>query len=74
MFGFNRYNALGPVYTKRQPQLRINTAMTLATQLPLKTIELLQNGLQPYSGVTLFVSIVSIENCIPSIITVLTLR
>ena len=43
---------LGPVYTKRQRQRRVNPAMTLATQLLLATMESLQNGLQPHSQAT----------------------
>ena len=33
------------------PSLRLNAEMTLAIMFSLKTIELLENGLQPHSGV-----------------------
>ena len=49
---------LGPVYTKRQHQRRVNAAMTLIIQLSMESI---RNELQPHSGVILFVSIISNE-------------
>ena len=47
-----RWTALGSVYTKHQRQRCNNSAMTLAILFPLKTMDLLENGLQPQSGVT----------------------
>ena len=41
-----------PIYTKHQCQCCGNTAMTLAILFSLKSVELLENGLQTYSGVT----------------------
>ena len=46
-----------PVYTKRQHQCCDNSPMTLAILFSLKTMESLQNGLKPYSGVTPLFSI-----------------
>ena len=43
---------LGPVYTKRQRQSCDNSTMTLAILFSLKSMETLENGLQPHSGVT----------------------
>ena len=43
---------LGPVYTKRLRQRCDNSTMMLAILLVLKTMDLLENGLQPHSGVT----------------------
>ena len=42
--------ALGPVYTKRQQQRCKDSEMTLAMLSSLKTMELLENCLQPYFG------------------------
>ena len=42
-----------PVYTKRQRQRCDNSAMTLAILLSLKSMETLENRLQPHSGVSL---------------------
>ena len=42
----------GPVYTKRQHQRCDNSAMTLAILFSLKSMESLENRLQPHSGVT----------------------
>ena len=50
---------LDPVYTKCQRQCRVNTAMTLVTELSLnqwKQIQLLQNGVATHFGVTLLFS------------------
>ena len=47
---------LGPVYTKRQRQRCDNSAMTLAILFSLKSVESLENRLQPHSGVTPFFS------------------
>ena len=59
---------LGPVYAKRQRQYCDNSAITLAILFSLKTMEVLENGLQPQSGMTsLFsmrtVSLVSSQSC-----------
>ena len=43
---------LGPIYTKRQRQRCDNSAMTLAILFSLKTVELLENGLQTHSRAT----------------------
>ena len=43
---------LGPVYTKRLHQCCVNSALTLVILFLLKTMESLENGLQPHSGVT----------------------
>ena len=43
---------LGPVYTKRLRQRCDNSAMMPAMLFSLKTVDSLQNGLQPHSGVT----------------------
>ena len=43
---------LGPVYTKCQHQCCNNSAMTLAMLFSLKTMESLENGLQPHSEAT----------------------
>ena len=43
---------LGLVYIGRQRCYSVNAAMMLATLLSLNTMESLQNGLQPHSGVT----------------------
>ena len=53
--------------------LSVKTAMTPAIQLSLKTMRLLQNGLQPYSGTTPFVSIDFNERHVASVIAALTL-
>ena len=42
----------GPVYTKRQHQCSDNSAMTLAILFSLKSVESLENRLQPHSGET----------------------
>ena len=42
----------GPVYTKRQRQCCDNSAMTLAILFSLKSVESLENRLQPHSGAT----------------------
>ena len=68
------FGTLGPVYTERQRQPRVNDAMTLVTQLSLKSKKSLQNGLQPHSGATLFVSINFKECYVASVIEALTLR
>ena len=59
---------LGPIYTKRQRQCCDNCAKTLAILFSLKTMESLENGLQPHSGETpLFsmrtVSLASLQSC-----------
>ena len=64
----------GPIYTKHQCQRRVNAAMTFATQLSSKSMESPQNELQPYSVVTLFVSIYFNESHVASIIAALTLH
>ena len=43
---------LGPIYTKRPRQRWDNSAMMLAILFSLKTMESLENGLQPHSGAT----------------------
>ena len=43
---------LGPVYTKRQRQGCDNSVMTLAILFSLKSVESLENRLQPHSGAT----------------------
>ena len=45
--------ALGSVYTEHQHQGCDNSWMTLAILFSLKTMESLENGLQPHSGATL---------------------
>ena len=52
----------------------VNAVMTLATYLSLKKIELLQNGLQSQSGVTLIVSIDFNESYVASVMAALTQR
>ena len=47
---------LGPIYTMHQYQHCNNSEMTLAILFSLKTMESLENGLQPNSGVTLLFS------------------
>ena len=44
--------SLRPVYTKRQRQHCDNSAMTLANMFSLKSVELLENKLQPHCRVT----------------------
>ena len=51
---------LGPIYTKRESQCCENSKMTLVILLSLKTMELLQNGLQP-------IFIVPNENSVTSV-------
>ena len=41
---------LGSIYTKRQRQRHDNSGMMLAILFSLKTMETLENGLQPHSG------------------------
>ena len=41
---------LGCIYTKHQRQRYDNSGMMLAILFPLKTMETLENGLQPHSG------------------------
>ena len=43
---------LGSVYTERQRQRRDNSVMTLAILFSSKTMESLENCLQPHSGAT----------------------
>ena len=43
-----RFEALGPVYTKRQGQCGINAKMTLAILLSLKSIDTFGMRLQPF--------------------------
>ena len=43
-------NVLGPVYTKRQRQRCDHSAMTLVILFSLKSMEMLENGLQTHSG------------------------
>ena len=43
---------LGPFYTKHLRQRYENSVMTLAILFSLKTMESLENGLQPQSGET----------------------
>ena len=64
----NRHLFKGPFTTKRQNQRCDNSAMTLAILFSLKTMELLENRLQPHSGVTPLFSIrteslVSSQSC-----------
>ena len=64
----NRHLFKGPFTTKRQSQRCDNSAMTLAILFSLKTMELLENRLRPYSGVTPLFSIrteslVSSQSC-----------
>ena len=47
---------LGPVYTKCQHQRCDNSVMTLVILFSLKSVESLENRLQPHSGVTPFFS------------------
>ena len=49
-------SVLGPVYTKRQHQRCDNSAMTLAILFSLKSVEMLENRLQPQPGGTLLFS------------------
>ena len=44
---------LGAVYTKRQRQRRNHSVMTLAILFSLKSMEILENGLQSHSGALL---------------------
>ena len=52
----SRTGGRGPIYNKFQRQCCNNSAMILALLFSLKTTALLENGLQPYSGVTLLFS------------------
>ena len=61
---FRKNHMLVSVYTKRQR--RANAEMMLVTQHSLKSMESLQNGLQPHSGATLFVPIDFKECCVAS--------
>ena len=49
-------NSLGPIYTKRQRQCCDNSAMTLPIPFSLKSVESLENRLQPHSGATPLIS------------------
>ena len=51
---FRQTRVLGLICTKRQSQSCDNSAMTLAILFSLKTMELLEDGLHPQSGVTPF--------------------
>ena len=55
MLGVN--GSLGPVYTKRQWQHCDNSVMTLAILFSMKSVESLENRLQPHSGATPLFSI-----------------
>ena len=66
-------HSLEAVYTKRQHQTRVNAAMTLATWFSLKKMDSLQNGLQPHSRETLFVSIDFNKSHVASLIAAFTL-
>ena len=63
----HRESNLGPVYTECHSQRCDNSAMILVSLFSLRTMELLEKGLQPHSGVTpLFlmriVSLASLQN------------
>ena len=60
---------LGPIYSKRQHQCCEHSAMMIVILFSLKSMEMLENGLQPQSGVT----IVFNENRIASVIAALKL-
>ena len=49
---FSNLSSLGLVYTERKCQRYDNAAMTLVMLVWLKTMQSLQNGLQPHSEVT----------------------
>ena len=46
------HRRLRHVYTKRQSQCSVNTAITLAIQLTLKTMKSLANGVSTHFGAT----------------------
>ena len=64
----SRTGATGPIYTKCRRQYCNNSAMILALLFSLKSTASLENGLQPYSGVTLLFStrtvlLASLQSC-----------
>ena len=46
-YSLDHNKSLGPIYIKRQRQRCDNSAMMIAVLFSLKTMESLQNGLQP---------------------------
>ena len=51
----------GPLYTKHQHQRCDNSVMMLVIQFSLKTMESLENGLQPHSGATVLFSMITVS-------------